>query len=337
ITVSEIVAPVELERALPEGLPPRHWAFAAKAVETVPAQIVAALPGGRAVGHYGAVVTPDDTLLFDLSPYYGAFDPTQHPIFLRPWLPPVHDEAGSVGVLTTRGVDNYYHFLTDVLPRIELLRRAGHQPDRYLVNRVTRFQVELLDRLGIGDAMVVQSAAVPHLRAERLLVPSVPDSHLRAPPWVTAWLRATLLPDDQGPARRLYVSRGDKPNTRRVENEAEVLAALAPYGFEVIDPGGLSVQEQVRRFAEAELVVAPHGAALTNLVFCPPGAAVIELFPPDYVNVCYWALADTVPGLRYRYLVGDGRPGPDRRASGVASDVRVDPGVLVGLVDDALR
>ena len=35
---------------------------------------------------------------------------------------------GSVGVLTTRGSENYYHFLTDVLPRLELLRRAGASP-----------------------------------------------------------------------------------------------------------------------------------------------------------------------------------------------------------------
>ena len=35
------------------------------------------------------------------------------------------------GVLTTRGSENYYHFVTDVLPRLELLRRAGVEPDAY--------------------------------------------------------------------------------------------------------------------------------------------------------------------------------------------------------------
>ena len=83
---------------------------------------------------------------------------------------------------------------------------------------------------------------------------------------------------------------------------------LEPLGFEAIDPGAMSPAEQVRAFAEAECMVGPHGAGLTNLAFAPAGAAVVELFARDYVNECFWALASTVEGLRYRYLVGDGTP-----------------------------
>jgi capsular polysaccharide biosynthesis protein len=286
------------------------------------------------VGTYGAVVTADDTLLFDLSPYYGVFRGTQHPIFLNVHLPPVEDLAGSVGVLTTRGIDNYYHFLTDVLPRLAFLQQAGIQPDRYLVNRRTAFQRELLDAVGIPESRTVESAAHPHIRAERLVVPSLPDSHLRTPPWIPGWLRQHFLPADPKPAhRRLYVTRGNRKHTRSVENEVEVLEALAPYGFERVDPGKMTVAEQARLFAEAEFIIGAHGAALTNLVFCPPGTAVIELFPPDYVNVCYWALASAMGNLRYRYLVGDGLPKRTRPMLGVASDVTADPKQIVQLVD----
>ena len=59
----------------------------------------------------------------------------------------------------------------------------------------------------------------------------------------------------------------------------------------------MTVAAQVRAFAEAECVVGPHGAGLTNLAFAPPGAAVVELFAGDYVNECFWALACTVEGL----------------------------------------
>ncbi len=237
--------------------------------------------------------------------------------------------AGTVGVLHTRGGDNYYHFLTDVLPRLELLRRAGIEPESYLVNRTTRFQRDLLDHLGITAGRCLGSEKYPHLRAERLVVPSLPDDDLRTPPWIVPWLRDRFLPADVAPPhRRLYVGRGNQKHTRRVDNEAEVLAALEPLGFESIDPGQMSPAEQVRAFAEAECVVGVHGAGLTNLAFCPPGVGVVELFAPDYVNECFWALATTVEGLRYRYLVGDGLPA-ERRVSranrGVASDVRVEP------------
>ena len=39
------------------------------------------------------------------------------------------------------------------------------------------------------------------------------------------------------------------------------------------------------------------------------------------MNECFWALASTVEGLRYRYLVGDGSPVRSRRNRGVASDI----------------
>ena len=75
---------------------------------------------------------------------------------------------GSVSVLTTRGSENYYHFLTDVLPRIELLRLAGVDSDQYLVNRQTRFQRDLLDHVGITADRCLSTEKYPHLRADEL-------------------------------------------------------------------------------------------------------------------------------------------------------------------------
>jgi capsular polysaccharide biosynthesis protein len=337
LKVIGVLPGLQISRPQPDGLPAGHFSFAHHRRADVPPVIVAQLPSGRAVGQYGAVVTAGDALLFDLSPYYGAWRATQHPIFLNVRLPAVEDMAGTVGVLTTRGVDNYYHFLTDVLPRLELLRRADIEPERFLVNRSTTFQCELLDALAIPEQRVVESARHPHIRAEQLIVPSLPDSHLRTPPWIASWLRERFLPTDVAPPhRRFYVTRGNRKHTRRVENETHVIAALAPFGFETIDPGTLTFADQVRLFAEAEFVVGAHGAALTNLVFCPEGAAVIELFPPDYVNVCFWALATAVGTLRYRYLVGDGLPGRVRPMLGVASDLTVNPGRLVELISDLI-
>jgi capsular polysaccharide biosynthesis protein len=342
IDVVEVEPVYELDRPLPEGRPPGHEEFAAHRLAHVPAAVVARIPHGRLVDRYCAVVTPapDDTLLYDLSPYFGTFHARQHPIFLRTRLPAVHDVAGSVYALAARGGDNYYHFLTDVLPRLELLRKTGVDlgAATFVVNRTTPFQREMLDQLGIPEERCLQVARHPHIRATELVVPSLPDAHLRTPPWIVPWLRAHFLPaDPAASSRRLYVTRGTAKHTRRVDNEAEVLRALEPLGFVRVDPGELSVAEQIRHFAEAECVVGAHGAGLTNVAFCPPGAAMVELFAPDYVNVCYWALASTVEGLRYRYVVGDGLPtGASSRNNGVMSDVRVDPRAVARLVGELL-
>ena len=189
---------------------------------------MATVRDGRVLAPYGAVMTEDDTLLFDLSPYYGAATPSQHPVFLRCRPPAVTDVSGSVGVLTTRGSENYYHFLTDVLPRLELLRRAGAEPDAYVVNRSTRFQRDLLDHLGLTADRCLGDEKYPHVRADELVVPSLPDdqpAHAALDrPLAPRAVPARRRPPAPPPALR---DPGQAKHTRRVENEAELVAALA--------------------------------------------------------------------------------------------------------------
>jgi capsular polysaccharide biosynthesis protein len=234
---------------------------------------------------------------------------------------------------------SYYHFLLDVLPRLGVLDQATAvgAPDRWYVPASLGFQRELLEMIGMPPEAIIDSAQVGHVQAETLVVPGLPDAHLKTPPWAVAYLREHLLPASaqRVASRRIYVTRGTRRNTRIVTNETEVTKMLSDRGFTVVEPGRLSVAQQIRTFAEAELIVAPHGGALTNLTFASAGAAVIELFAPDYVQGCYWKLAECIPGLRYRYLVGEGRGshGGDRMW-GVGSDMIVDPASLAQVLED---
>jgi capsular polysaccharide biosynthesis protein len=336
LTVDEVEPRIEVSRERPLGRPADFWVFEQHRHEVIAPNVVCRIPGGRVIETYGAIVTADDTLLYDLSPYYDVGRASAHPVFLRLGLPPAHRVVGTVGVLTTRGIENYYHFLTDVLPRLHLLERAGLAPERFVVSRQTRFQREMLDHLGLDESRCIESTEFRHIEATELVVPSVPDDELRTPPWIVPWLRRTFLGSDPPGqlTRRLYVTRGSQKYTRRVENEEELVAALAQRGFETIDPGAMSVAEQIRAFADAACIVSAHGAGLTNLAFCTPGAAVIELFAADYVNPCFWRLATTVEGLRYRYLVGDGSPTRVRSNRGVASDVRAPVAQVTALLDE---
>lgn len=335
IEVIDVLPALSIARTLPEGLPPAHWSFAGGESACTPPAFVAVIPSGRATGHYGAAITADNTLLFDLSPYFRADVPTQHPIFLRARLPSLERFAGTVAVLTTRGSDNYYHFLTDVVPRIVLLEKSGISVDKYLVNRSLPFQGELLERFGISGDRVIESRLHPHLQADRLVVPTLPDPNMETPGWIVTALRDRLAPTGGAqPRRRIYIGRGTRRHDRIVLNEPDVLAVLERRGVTPLDPATLPIAEQIQAFASAELIVAPHGAALTNLMFCSPGARVIELFAPDYVNVCFWALAAQVEGLEYRYAVGHGSPGPVGKAMmAVSSDIEVDIGRLEAVLD----
>ena len=176
------------------------------------------------------------------------------------------------------------------------------------------------------------------LAPDRLLVPSTPNQDLMAPPWIVEWLRANLPPsaDLSAHPRALYVTRGPTPQHSAVRRGGRALATAGRARLRPLDPGSVSVQEQIDHFAAADVIVAPHGAALANLVFARPGARLLELFAPDYVNPCYWAIADAA-GLHYRYLVaGDPDPRADVPMTGVLRDISIPPDRVLTALDKLL-
>lgn len=299
---------------------------------------VAELPHGRVLGPHRAVITATNELVQDVSWYFGTRRPREHPLYLNPFPPPPLDVPGRLGVLAARGDGNYYHFLLDVVPKLGVLEQAPQiaPPEQWYVPQATGFQRELLDLAGVPADARVDAAAHPHVRADVLVVPAPPEMTEKNPPWAVQWLRERLLPRvamPAGPRRRIYVTRGPSANNRSVVNEADVQAALGERGFVPVDPGALQVVDQIRTFASAELIVAPHGAALANLVFASAGTTVVELFPAGCLLPDFWRLACGVPGLRYRYLSAFG-PAPRRgRETTIVRDVEVDVPALTALLD----
>ena len=108
-----------------------------------------------------------------------------------------------------------------------------------------------------------------------------------------------------GPAaERIYLARGT--GARSFANDEEVTAFLEREGFAAVRCENLPVHEQAQIFARARLVVGLHGSALTNIVFCQPGATVLEIFAPDFIQPYYWTLASQAK-LRYASYCEDDR------------------------------
>ncbi|GAB2478975.1 glycosyltransferase family 61 protein [Jatrophihabitans fulvus] len=295
----------------------------------------AELPGGRVLGPHRAVVTARGALVHDVSRWFGTARPREHPLYLRPRPAPPLEVPGRLAVLASRADANYYHFLFDVLPRVGVLEASGlDAPDHWYLPQTTGFQREAAELLDLGD--VVDADAHPHVRAEVLVVPAPPAMTEKNPPWVVEFLRSQLASRVGVPTtrRRLYVTRGPSANNRSVTNEAEVIDLLASHGFVAIDPGAMSLADQIRAFGSAEAVVAPHGAALANLAFVPAGGAVVELFPAGCRLPDFWALACSA-GLRYRYLSAPGRA--TSRGGALVRDITVDLDGLRGLLGVLLR
>ncbi|WP_375000991.1 DUF563 domain-containing protein [Aeromicrobium sp. CTD01-1L150] len=329
-------------RKVPVGDPAGLRLWEEVADHEVPERAVLEVEDGRLVGDYAATVTPGGVLDLQSSPYFGIRDWREHPIYLRPRLPQERRlPATTVSLASPASTRNYYHSLMDALPRWGILQEAmpGMRPDRIVVSHRTRWDAQLVAMLGLDDVELVEPVKDLCLRAERLLVPSLTNTTNLAPRWTTDWLRRMLPPrSTAGRPGRLYVTRGTAPHTRRLVTEHQVWPGLERRGFTRIDPGTLSVQDQIDHFAAADVVVGVHGAGLVNLVFAPPGVRVLELFSPRYVDPGYWAITSNVEDSHYRYLTSvPGEPQrPRRRMNRVQEDVDIDARRILAAVDELI-
>jgi hypothetical protein len=330
--------PEMLTRTLPKGFPDRSADYVPWLSEHVRRVALAELPHGRVLSPHNAVITGNDDLLVEVSLYFGTRRAREHPIFLRPFPGMPLEVGGRLGVLALRGDSNYYHFVVDVLPRLRVLEQCPEiaPPDLWYAPKATAFQRELFEMMGVDLDRVLDSNEHRHVVAETLVVPSPPAMTIITPPWATEFLRRKLLPTKIGriEGRAVYVTRGGAMNNRRVDNEAELMDYLAGRGFDMVNPGELSVLEQIETFAQASMIVGAHSAGLVNLTFASPGAAVVELFPAGGVNSCYWKLAESVPGLEYRYVLGTGGPEPVSQSELLVRDIQADLPAIGRTLDD---
>jgi len=333
--------PERIDRSPPPGDPEGHWTFSELASFDVPARFTVEIDGGTVVGDYGASLTPAGTLDFETSGYFAIAGWREHPIFLRPALPRIERVDGSLVSLTSPGcTGNYFHFMFDVLPRWGILQESlpGFEPDHLYVPTATSYQKQLLALAGLDGYNLVATGKHRAVSADHLLVPSMPNPEEIAPTWMVDWVRGFLpaVRTDDKP-RRLYISRGSAPNTRRVVDEEHLWPRLEQRGFVRVDPGTLSVRDQIDHFAAADVIVGPHGAAFSNLVFIQPGTRVLELFAPSYVKRTFWTICTGIPDVRYQYLVGSGhRVAPGTPMHGVQNDIVVDAARFDAAVDRLL-
>jgi len=304
------------------------WAFVGKMQSRQLPNFVVVIPHGRVVGDNGNVISPDNRLIWDVSFEFGSTPPT-HTILSKRSLPQVTHIPGTVAVLTSNASFNYYHWMFEVLARIYLLHRSGIQIDKYVINpqRGGRYQAETLEVLGIPKDKLVECRQHTHIEVERLVVPSLPGYSGHPPKWACHYLRNELYTKRKiqpvNGFERIYISRADAA-FRKVLNETDVIRVLSAYGFKSVKLEYLTVYEQAKIFSSAKMIVSPHGAGLTNLLFCQSGTKVVELFSPHYSATCYFTLSNQM-GLDYYYLFGEGiRPSPEDFVYQYSDNITVD-------------
>lgn len=210
-------------------------------------------------------------------------------------------DLGRIAVLQPPDLPNYYHWVAECLPQILLIKEMMDKDPGLLFLAPNQnwpsFMGQYLDLLGIDPARRVNNTAGPTRRyfAGELTyvdwqwpVSSTSDIKPTAAPWyppqsLLLKLRTILAQPFLPPEKRdaiIYVSR-ESGMQRGVENEHGLIESLRSRFRDkliVFKGSNLHVNDQIDIFRKARLVIGPHGAGLTNILFCAPGTIIVE-FP----------------------------------------------------------
>jgi hypothetical protein len=197
---------------------------------------------------------------------------------------------------------NYYHWMVETVPKIRYLREFEDAIERSVTVLVPAdappFVAETLRLLEWPQSKIAY-ATEPVYLVRNLVVPSYPERHASDFEWIRQEiLEAVLTESEPGGGGNVYVSRANAIE-RRILNEDEVMDVLSNYGFERYCLEARSLTENVRLFNRADIVVGPHGAGLTDIIFTED-CTLLELFG-EKVKEPYELLADTL-GVEYESM-----------------------------------
>jgi capsular polysaccharide biosynthesis protein len=240
---------------------------------------------------------------------------------------------------------NYAHWLTEVLPRMHAYARAGIPEGTTLLldaglHRNLLASAELVAgpqarfhalEPGHGARVDLLDLVSPggYIPFDRRGKAQPGDSHgvFSAPAFAS--LRRHLAGALGAPAlatpRKVLIRR--QSGTRVLVNEQALEDRLVPLGFVPVYPERLSFAEQFHLFSNVEAVVGATGAAMANLVFCPPAARIVICLSalPHHIYG-YWQNMAQAVGCRVNYVLG---PVTGARGLGIHADFSVD-------IDDVL-
>jgi capsular polysaccharide biosynthesis protein len=202
---------------------------------------------------------------------------------------------------------NYFHWLTDAIPRlylakqhdpnVDLLLPSFYQSISYTKESLEPFMLGSVNIMPEDRAIFVKHFAIPTYSADtgnynESVIRSVGDTyrnHYGASAPV---------------GRRIYISRSKAP-VRKIENEDQILPVLARHGFEIVHCENMTFSEQVKLFSESSMMAGPHGAGFVNMMFMHPEAKILEIHPRDTkINNCYFSMASAFKHS-YFYMLSD--------------------------------
>ena len=244
--------------------------------------------------------------------------------------------------------NNYFHFLTETMPRIILAEEA-------VIDKSVPFSItddlhpnirELFDRLNAHNRPVVTlergtlycvdsvfqasdcSVVVDAYDGGDFATKSALDvSRVR---YGVEKIRRSIESRNKG-SNRIFALRNGR--SRVLANQSAIALQLKKLGFSVIDTSEMNLLQQIEAFSNASIVVAPTGAQVANIVWCPKGVKVFVLGSDHPSHQFYlWEIVGRVASAEVKIVIGRSI-NEDSSGYGVHDNYTIDQDVLADALD----
>jgi len=193
--------------------------------------------------------------------------------------------------------NNYFHWLFDILPKIEITRRAYGSLKNidffFLPFNNEEYKKVTLSKLGIDKKKIIPENKIRYLYAKKIIIPAHPwfkknlVSDLNfMPHWIIKFLtkkfkRKKIKKINK--FKKIFIDRSDaKIKERQILNNNHLKLFLIKNNFTIVQLSILKFEKQIQIFNNAKIIISAHGAGLANICFCKKGTKIIEL---QYSNI----------------------------------------------------
>ena len=197
---------------------------------------------------------------------------------------------------------NYAHWLLNSVTAAWHARRIFGERTLFVLPKASQLMIDSLLCLGIGRNSILE-VSEPVCALHRAIYPSLINTHSSTfpSPHNFGAMQAITSAVDKLTSRgnspkRIRITRKGGPVSvaRVIENEEELEERLGKLGFVTVRLHEYDFVSQVKLFRNAEIIIAPTGAGLTNMAFAPAGSAIIEICSSqpaydDWLRIAYWS------------------------------------------------
>jgi capsular polysaccharide biosynthesis protein len=188
---------------------------------------------------------------------------------------------------------NYFHFIVETIPRMLMIEEVGIAKDIPYIfeNNLHPNIKKLIDLINLNRRPIIFVSPNRLLHINEVIMPSdlscIVDSYFNGPEKLQTSIDVRRVkqavkiisssadPKEKNSVNKIYIKRSG--SNRKLINQDEIEHELIRHGFQVYDTSSMTIQQQIATFENADLIVTPTGAHVTNIIWSKSKTIVFVL------------------------------------------------------------